>query len=72
MHELPAASVSGATGHRAPWPKSAASVPVMRNVEIVSGASPVLVTVTACASERAPTGRSWKDSAVVLSVTFGP
>src|SRR5207249_3360933 len=72
VHEAPGPSVSGPTGHSAPWPKSAASGPVMRNVEIVSGASPVFVTVTAWASDRVPTGSSPKLNTVGLTCACGP
>src|SRR5438067_1652166 len=72
MHEPPARRESGLMGQSTPWPKSAASGPVTRTVEIVSGVLPVFVSVTDCTSDLVPAGRSPKVSEVLLSVTSGP
>ena len=62
VQDAPGAKESGPTGQSAPWAKSAALAPLIRNVAIVSGPSPVLVSKTGCASEVVPTERSAKVS----------
>ena len=72
VHDPPTGTESGLTGQSAACAKSAASSPVMRKVEISSGAVPEFVTRTDSASVLTPTSWAPNDAARVLSVTSEP